>query len=712
MKEYIKFSLDELNTKQMESVKLTEGPLLVLAGAGTGKTRVLTYRIAYILSQGLAYPHEILAVTFTNKAAKEMQSRISELIPSAGLTVGTFHGVAAKILRNHAEYFNLTPYFTVIDADDQIKIVKNLLQDNNLDIKKYPQKVIHNIISRWKDLGLTVSKISQSDILNDFDKVAKIIYDKYQEKLIDSNAVDFGDILLYTTELFLTQPDIAKIYQNKFKYILIDEYQDVNSVQYIWTRILANRHRNICCVGDDDQSIYSWRGAEIANILKFEKDFPNSKIIKLEQNYRSTTPILEAASALINNNNLRHGKTLWTEKSEGQKIKIIKCSNEREEAKVICEEIKKLNKLSSSNPDIAVLVRTTFQTRAIEDEFISYSIPYKIIGGQRFYERAEIKDILCYIRVILNNDDNLAFERIINVPKRGVGNVTINKIKQLSSDNSISFFSALCKMQQENLITLSILNVVSDFINIIKKYKEIFESSKDLYQSLKSFLDEIKYIQILKEQKTEDSYNRIENINEMLRAISEYETLQGFIEHIGLVSNNDDAESIETQVYLMTLHAAKGLEFDSVFLPGFEEGIFPHQRTINEEGPKGIEEERRIAYVGITRAKSKLYILHSETRRSFGDYNYSIPSRFLSEIPDNISEKFTAYTFLNKNVRRTVERTLPNIIVDNNKPKAGSKVSHKVFGDGILIRINEDIYEIAFAQSGIKKIKKDFIEIL
>jgi DNA helicase-2/ATP-dependent DNA helicase PcrA len=711
MIEHKEFNLDDLNSPQREAVQYTSGPLLVLAGAGTGKTRVLTYRIAYILSQKLAYPHEILAVTFTNKAAAEMTQRINRLIPSSGLTIGTFHGVAAKILRNHSEYFNLSPYFTIIDMDDQIKLVKNILQDNNIDIKINIPKNIHSIISRWKDMSLTPSKISQSDVSTPFDKIAKIIYPQYQEKLIDSNAVDFGDILLYTTELFLTQSDIAKIYQNKFKYILIDEYQDVNSVQYIWSRLLANRHKNICCVGDDDQSIYSWRGAEVANILKFEQDFPNAKIIKLEQNYRSTTPILKAASSLIHNNNLRHSKTLWTDKEEGQKIKIVKCSNEREEAKLICEEIKKLIKIDVDKQDIAVLVRTTFQMRAIEEGLIACSIPYKIIGGPRFYERSEIKDILCYIRLILNNDDNLAFERIINVPKRGIGNVTIKKIKNVSDEDSISYFKAICQMKQNNLISASISDSVSSLIEIVIKYKEIFETTKDLYKSVKNFLDDIGYIKILKEQKTEEAYSKVENINEMLKAMSEYETLQGFVEHISLVSNSEGVEFVGMQISLMTLHAAKGLEFDSVFLPGFEEGIFPHQRTINEGGAKGIEEERRIAYVGITRAKNKLYILYAESRRSFGDYNYSIPSRFLSEIPEDISEKYNSYSFLNYNFKKQILQNIMSNIV-NDSPKIGTKIMHKIFGQGILLRVNSDIYEIAFSDNGIKKIKKDFVEII
>ena len=702
-----------LNKQQIEAIKYTEGPLLVLAGAGTGKTRVLTQRIAYIVLENLAYPNEILAVTFTNKAANEMKERVGRLIDNVGLNIGTFHSIAAKMLRSHSEYFNLTSAFNIIDSDDQIKLIKNILKEQGVDHKSYSPKIIHSIISRWKDMGLTPEKISNSDVKTKFDQVANKIYSLYQMKLVESNAVDFGDILLYSTELLLSQPDIARLYQNKFKYVLIDEYQDVNSVQYIWLRIIANKHQNICCVGDDDQSIYSWRGAEVANILKFEKDFPKAKIIKLEQNYRSTTPILEAASSLINHNNLRHSKTLWTDDPQGNKIKIIKCFNDKEEAKLITIEIQNLLKKNKLIDNIAVLVRTTFQTRIIEDEFIASNIPYKMIGGMKFYERAEIKDVISYIRLTMNQSDNLAFDRIINLPKRGFGPVALNNIREFASEHSCSLYAALKQMLEQNLIKPSLKAISQDFINNILCYSERFSNSTDIYKDLKEFLYGIGYIPMLKDQKTEEAKSKLDNIYEMLKAITEYESLAGFIEHMLLITDQENSSIVKHTIYLMTLHASKGLEFDAVFIPGLEEGIFPHQRTIDESGAKGIEEERRIAYVGMTRAKKMLYILHSESRRVFGDFNYSIPSRFLSELPEKHIERYNSHSFLTKidrqNTTKNIGRNIPQPQPDEIRP--GRKIHHKVFGSGILIRTYDDIYDIAFDEIGIKKIKKAFVEV-
>ena len=703
-----------LNSKQLEAVKSTDGPLLVLAGAGTGKTRVLTHRIAYIVSENLAYANEILAVTFTNKAANEMKERVGNLIDSFGLNIGTFHSIAAKILRSHAEYFNLTSAFTIIDSDDQIRLIKTILKEHEIDNKSYSPRIIHSIISRWKDMGLVPEKISDSDIKTKFDKVANEIYSFYQMKLVESNAVDFGDILLYITELFLSQPDIARIYQNKFKYVLIDEYQDVNAVQYIWLRIIANKYQNICCVGDDDQSIYSWRGAEVENILKFEKDFPQAKIVKLEQNYRSTTPILEVASSLINNNNLRHSKTLWTDHPQGGKVKVIKCFNDKEEAKLITLEIKILLKQNKLIDNIAVLVRTTFQTRIIEDEFIGSNISYKIIGGMKFYERAEIKDVIAYIRLTMNHCDNLAFERIINVPKRGFGPVYLNNIREFAAQNSCSLFDALKSMLEQNLIKRSLKKLSQDFINNIMCYSERFSNTNDIYKDLQGFLHEIGYIPMLQEQKTEEAKSKLDNIYEMLKAITEYKSLEGFIEHILLVAYQENRSEVKHKIYLMTLHASKGLEFDAVFMPGFEEGIFPHQRTIDDSGAKGIEEERRIAYVGITRAKQILYILHSESRRVFGAFNYSTPSRFLSELPAKHIERYSSHSFLTKIERKNNTQNIIASHIPQYQPddiKVGSKISHKAFGSGVLIGKYDDIYDIAFDEVGIKKIKKDFVEV-
>lgn len=631
--------LHSLNKQQQKAVLHTEGPLLLLAGAGTGKTKVLTSRIANIIHQNLASPQNILAVTFTNKAAKEMQERVSSLVSSYGLNIGTFHSMAARILRDQIEHLNLdlNSRFTIISQDDQLRLIKDIVKLKNIDTKKYAPKLIHIVISRWKDQGLLPNKLSSSDTNLPLQRVAKLVYEEYQQNLLISNVVDFGDLLLYNNELFIKNPEILKYYQEKYRYILIDEYQDTNVVQYLWARMLASLSKNICCVGDDDQSIYGWRGAEVGNILRFEKDFLNATIIKLEQNYRSTLPILAAASNVINNNKNRHGKTLWTDKENGEKIKIISCWNDKEEARYIASEIARLvreGRYSAGN--IAILVRAGFQTRSFEEAFINSAMPYKIIGGLRFYERMEIRDVLAYIRIALNQNDNLALERIINVPKRAIGAVTLNKIKLYAIEKNISNFAAIKEMLEDGEIKTKSYETLKDLVTKISNWHERFSFDAPINVT-KAILDDSGYLEMLQAEKTEEALGRIENINEMLRAIAEFNDIHDFIEHASLVMENEVLETnYGGSVTIMTLHGAKGLEFDVVFLPGWEEGVFPSQRSLDEEGEKGLEEERRIAYVGITRAKKELYITHAESRKIFYEIVRSYPSRFLAEIPEEI----------------------------------------------------------------------------
>ncbi|HJD55101.1 MAG TPA: DNA helicase PcrA [Rickettsia endosymbiont of Pyrocoelia pectoralis] len=634
--------LHSLNPQQQKAVLHTEGPLLLLAGAGTGKTKVLTSRIANIIHQNLASPQNILAVTFTNKAAKEMAERVQNLVNCYGLNIGTFHSMAARILRDQIEHLNLglSSRFTILNQDDQLKLVKDIVKLKDIDTKKYVPKLIHIIISRWKDQGLLPNKLSSSDTNLPVQRVAKLVYEEYQQNLLISNVLDFGDLLLYNNELFIINPEILKYYQEKYKYILIDEYQDTNVVQYLWARMLASHYKNICCVGDDDQSIYGWRGAEVGNILRFEKDFPGATIIKLEQNYRSTLPILAAASNVINNNKNRHGKTLWTDRESGEKIKIISCWNDKEEARYIAAEIDRLVREGKYNAgNVAILVRAGFQTRSFEEAFINSAMPYKIIGGLRFYERMEIRDVLAYIRIALNQNDNLALERIINVPRRAIGAVTLNKIKSYAMEQNISNFAAIKEMLESGEIKAKSYDTLKDLVTKIDYWHERFNVDAPINVT-KAILDDSGYLEMLKEEKTEEALGRIENINEMLRAIAEFSDIHDFIEHSSLVMEN---ETLETNyggsVTIMTLHAAKGLEFDLVFLPGWEEGVFPSQRSLDEDGEKGLEEERRIAYVGITRAKKDLYITHAESRKIFYEIVRSYPSRFIAEIPDEITTR-------------------------------------------------------------------------
>lgn len=635
--------MQSLNLSQKQAIKTTEGPLLILAGAGTGKTKVLINRIAYIIENNFAHPSEILAITFTNKAAEDMKSRIDDVIASSsGLNIGTFHSIAAKMLRSHIYLLDNGMHynFSIINQDDQIKLVKNIALQTNIDIKKYTPKLLHIIISNWKDMGLSLEKLQASDLLTHESQIAYMVYKKYQKNLQEINVADFGDLLLYSNHILAQHSAILRYYQTKFKYILVDEYQDTNTAQYIWVRILSITHKNICCVGDDDQSIYSWRGAEVENILNFKKDFSNAKIIKLEENYRSSPYILKAASSIIKNNKNRYEKNLWTKRKSKNKIKIITCRDDKEESMFIVNQIKRyINSQQYNANQIAILVRVGFQTRLLEKVFINKATPYHIIGGVRFYERMEIKNLLSYIRLAINKNNNLAFERIINVPKRSVGSVTIKKIKNKAAQDSISSFEALQKMIEHKDIKGKIKDNLQRFVYTINRASERYKIDS-AFDVTKFILDESGYLSELKEKRTKESQNRIENINEMLRGINEVSNIQQFIETTSLVMDNDYSKSnFSNAVKIMTLHASKGLEFDVVFLAGWEEGIFPHQKTIATQGTKGMEEERRIAYVGITRAKQELFITYAKSRRVFSEVLNYLPSRFLKEIPSEICTK-------------------------------------------------------------------------
>ena len=632
--------INNLNKPQKEAVMHLDGPLLIVAGAGSGKTRVLTTRIANIIHKKKAFPNQILAVTFTNKAAKEMQVRVSKILGSAatGLSwLGTFHSICAKLLRKHASAVNLNSNFTIIDTDDQIRLIKNICKAENVDIKQLSPRYILAIIDRWKNKGFYPGEviINHKDI---YEKTVLPIYKIYQQKLTELNSCDFGDLILHTVKILEKNSDIREIYSNNFKYILVDEYQDTNFIQSKWLNLLAQNNKNICCVGDDDQSIYSWRGAEIKNFLEFDKIYENTKVIRLEQNYRSTQNILSVASELINNNQNRVGKTLKTEMEEGDLIKLNCFKNGKDEGIGISDEIEKIKKKYSLN-NIAILVRAIFQTREFEERFLKIGMPYRILGGTKFYERAEIKDCIAYLRIVYQSKDDLAFERIVNNPKRSIGDNSLKLIHEFSKKNSVNLELASRKMIEANLIKPKTKIGLTIFLDLITKWRNDLKNIKiNHIKLLQNILDESGYSAMLKNKKDLENENRIENIKELLSAMKEFDNLESFLEHVSLATSIDqdwDGEKIN----MMTMHAAKGLEFDAVFLPGWEEGLFPHQKSIEEKGQNGLEEERRLAYVGITRAKKRAIISFSMNRFYQGDWIDSMASRFIDELPEKFLEK-------------------------------------------------------------------------
>ncbi len=625
--------LSGLNAPQKEAVLATDGPVLVLAGAGTGKTRVLTTRLGHLMATGRAAPWNILAVTFTNKAASEMQHRVAQVIgrPVEGMWIGTFHSICVRILRKHAELAGLKSNFSILDTDDQIRLLKQLVQAENIDDKRWPARALAGLIDRWKNRALTPEKVPSGESYAYANGMGGELYRAYQDRLQVLNACDFGDLLMHVITLFQTHPDVLAEYHRQFRYILVDEYQDTNVAQYLWLRLLAQAQRNICCVGDDDQSIYGWRGAEVGNILRFSDDFPGAKTVRLEQNYRSTGHILSAASALIAANEGRLGKELWTDSGDGEKVTVKGVWDAPEEARTIGEEIENLQRQECALSEIAVLVRAGFQTREFEERMITLGLPYRVVGGPRFYERAEIRDAMAYLRVIAQPDDDLAFERIVNVPKRGLGTTTINKIHHLARSHGIPMTRAARQILELDELRATARKSLDQLMNDFDRWR-LMLSSHGQSELAETVLDESGYTEMWQNDKSADAPGRLDNLKELVSAMGEFENLTGFLEHISLVMENDNNDTRE-KVSLMTLHAGKGLEFDHVFLPGWEEGVFPNQRALDESGAKGLEEERRLAYVGITRAKRHAYIYFAGNRQVFGQWQSSLPSRFIEELP-------------------------------------------------------------------------------
>ena len=626
--------LSGLNPPQREAVLTTEGPVLMLAGAGTGKTAALTARLAHLVRSRRAWPSEILCVTFTNKAAREMRNRVGELIGPAveGMPwLGTFHAIAAKMLRRHAELVGLQANYTIIDTDDQLRLLKQQIQAEGLDDKRWPARQLAGLIDRWKNKGLNPPDLDALENEAYANGKGQHFYTLYQNRLKALNACDFGDLTLHMLNIFRREREVLALYQQRFKYIMVDEYQDTNQVQYLWLRLLAQERKNLCVVGDDDQSIYSWRGAEVANILRFEKDFPGAKIIRLEQNYRSTPDILAAASGLIGANSERLGKTLWTERNDGEKVRVIGVWDGPEEARRVGEEIERLEREGASLDAVAILVRAQFQTREFEDRFIAIGLNYRIVGGFRFYERAEIRDAIAYLRATNQPEDDLAFERIFNVPKRGLGDKALQEMHRHSVKNGVSMLRAAYAVSVSQGLTPRARNTLNALVAMFSEWSSDAEKLAPA-ELLTKVLDESGYTAALQAEKSVEASGRLENLSELSRAMEEYETLGDFLEHVSLVMDNDAADDAE-KLTIMTIHAAKGLEFDHVFLVGWEEGVFPSQRALDEGGLKSLEEERRLAYVAITRAKRRCTILHAANRRIYGQWTSSIPSRFIAELP-------------------------------------------------------------------------------
>ncbi len=724
---------ESLNQEQLLAVETISGPVLVLAGAGTGKTKVLTHRVANLIHKGI-YPSEILVVTFTNKAAKEMKERIGLLLNKIEMPyLGTFHSIAVKILRKHGDLLGLQSNFTIIDSDDQIRVLKTLLKEYNIDEKKHPAKELANIINRWKDAALTPDKVKPHENASFAAGNALTLYKEYQKRLLSLNAVDFGDLVLFNLNLFLNYPNVLNEYQQRLKYILVDEYQDTNIAQYLWLRILAQKNQNICCVGDDDQSIYSWRGAQVANILKFEKDFVGAKVIKLERNYRSTSQILSAASKLIAHNKGRLGKVLWTEKNEGTPIKLWSFWDDLEEANAVSDEIESLilNK-NVGLEQIAILVRASYQTRFFEENLVSRAIPYRVVGGLRFYERQEIKDIIAYLRLIEQPYDLLAFERIANTPRRGLGAVGLAQIINTARSYNLTIIEAISKLIKEDHLH----GKAKIAMEIFCKQLIVWDEQKNiisLSELTNLVLKDSGYLLMWQNDKNIESEGRVDNIKELVNALEEFSNLQEFLEHVSLVMDSDKNHN-EPMVNIMTLHAAKGLEFDAVFLPGWEHGIFPHQRAIDDaEG--GIEEERRLAYVGITRAKKYAYISFASRRRIYGRYQQSIPSNFIRELPEDClshnfnlnkqqdneyNEDYSEYTKPNykksyntnyEDYKAPLQTAQKEKTTDNSVIGIGSRIFHIKFGYGRVISLDGKKLEIEFDKAGRKTVMSEFVQL-
>lgn len=717
----------DLNPAQQDAVQTTEGPLLVLAGAGTGKTRVLTTRLAHLLQSGRAYPGQILAVTFTNKAAQEMKTRVSQVMggaPVEGWWLGTFHSLAARMLRSHANLIGLDSNFTILDSDDQVRLCKQLLEDHQIDNKKNTPKSVADIISSWKDKGKTPQEIQANEVGDFADGKMLVLYTQYQQRMRILNACDFGDLLLHMITI-LKDPKNANVledYHRRFKYILVDEYQDTNVAQYLWLRLLAKGLNNICCVGDDDQSIYGWRGAEVDNILRFEKDFEGAKIVKLEENYRSTGHILAAANAVINNNGNRLGKELFTSDGEGERISVRGLWDGQAEARWIGEEVEALQSKGTNLSQMGVLVRTGFQMREFEERFIQLGISYRVIGGPRFYERKEIRDALAYLRVVAQSNDDLAFERIINTPKRKIGDATVKTLYVHARAKGISLYQSVLDLTQTEELKPAVRGHLMKLIDSFERWKSLADAMH--HSELAAIiLDESGYNEMWKLDKAPDSPGRLENLKELVSAMDEFESLQEFLEHIALVLENNNKTNGDF-ITLMTLHGAKGLEFDVVFLPGWEDGLFPSQRSMDENGVKGLEEERRLAYVGITRARKKSYISFVGNRRMYGSWVNAIPSRFVDELPEEhiISDSEMGMYQAGRSQHwdssgsSAYGAEAPVRHIDNRERSTvdgeyttGQRVFHDKFGNGTIIHIDGSKLDINFDQAGQKRVMDSFI---
>ena len=732
------FDLAGLDEAQRRAVEAIDGPVLVLAGAGTGKTRVLTTRLAHVIATGRALPGELLAVTFTNKAAREMRERLEGMIGRAaeGVWLGTFHAIASRILRRHAEAVGLKSSFTILDTDDQIRLLKQILQVENIDERRWPARLLLAQIQRWKDRGLGPEKISPADAGGFANGRVIDLYRQYQERLVTVNAVDFGDLLLHNLNLFTGNPDILADYQRRFRYLLVDEYQDSNVAQYLWLRLLAQKRRNLCCVGDDDQSIYSWRGAEIGNILRFERDFPGATIVRLEQNYRSTSHILGAANGMIAQNRGRLGKTLWTAASGGDKVCVGAVWDAEDEARWVGDEIEILQRKGHALSEIAILVRASFQTREFEERFISLALPYRVIGGPRFYERQEIRDALAYLRLINQPADDLAFERILNTPRRGIGSATVQELHALARTEQLPLVETARVLITGDRLRPAARNALAAFIIALDRWRARAErvSHTDLVQVV---LDESGYTAMWQSDRSADAAGRLENLKELVVAMAEFENLGGFLEHVSLVMDNA-AEAGGDMVNLMTLHSAKGLEFDTVFLPGWEEGLFPNQRAMEENGLAALEEERRLAYVGLTRARHRAYVCFAANRRIHGQWQSTIRSRIVDELPlDHVeivaelglqpgaswdSAWPSATEVASTPWQPANPRRRPVLVNSAPVPRrgeevqrvggfaVGARVFHQKFGYGTITEVEDNKLSIHFDAAGDKKVMDAFVE--
>ena len=749
--------LDELNPAQREAVEKLDGPVLMLAGAGTGKTKALTARIVHLLNTGSARPNEILAVTFTNKAAREMKDRVGRMLGGSieGVPwLGTFHSICVKLLRRHAELAGLKSNFTILDTDDQIRLLKQLIRAENIDDKRWPARMLAGIIDDWKNRALTPDKVPAADS-GAYNHKGVSLYAQYQRRLLELNAVDFGDLLLHVVTIFQNHPDVLQQYQRWFRYILVDEYQDTNIAQYLWLRLLAQGHSNICCVGDDDQSIYGWRGAEVGNILRFEKDFPGAHVVRLEQNYRSTEHILKAASNVIRGNEGRLGKELWTAADGGEKVRLIGHWDGEEEARWIGEEIESMQRgtrgMSAYDLNqMAILVRASHQMRAFEDRFLTIGLPYRVIGGPRFYERLEIRDAMAYFRLVVSPDDDLAFERIVNTPKRGLGDKAQQTIQRMARANGVSLLEGARVCVDTGEIKGKGGGALRELVDGLRRWGRMVGDQSLTHMELAEIvLDESGYTTHWQNDKTPEAPGRLENLKELVKALENFENLQGFLEHVSLVMDNDKQDA-EQKVSIMTLHAAKGLEFPVVFLPGWEDGLFPSQRSMDESGIKGLEEERRLAYVGITRAEDVCTISFAGNRRVFGQWQSQMPSRFVDELPEDHVEILTppglygggygaaaqpqgnfgsvetramqADGYNSPGWKRLQARAgqhgmsqpkeSRNTVIDLEAVSSftlGDRVFHQKFGYGAVTGIEGDKLEIDFEKAGSKKVVAKFV---